>query len=511
MLVQVNSAALQGISAKHVRIEVHLSRGIRFSLVGLPDNAVRESHERIVSSLQVNGMDLPRKQIVINMSPADVRKEGTSYDVPLLVGIMAAGGYLPADALEDCLFMGELSLDGKIRPIRGALSIALLAVELKLKRLIVPAENAAEAAVVQGLRVYGVNDITDILTLFRNPEALTPHPFPDPLSIGEQKACAVDFSDVKGQLPVKRALEVACAGGHNLLMIGPPGAGKSLMAKCLPGILPPMNLHESLETTRIYSVSGKTNAQHALLRERPFRSPHHSISSVALVGGGSKAQPGEISLAHNGVLFLDELPEFNRSALEVMRQPLEDGSIRIARAAYTLEYPAEIMLVASMNPCPCGYYNHPDRECVCTPGQRQKYLARISGPLMDRIDLHIEIAPISYDELSSRETAESSESIRQRIVAARERQLERFQMHPQTTCNARMTPRQIKHYIQMEHAAHQLLKNAMPRLKLSARAYDRIVKVAQTIADLEGNNTIRAEHVAEAILYRSLDRENWGK
>jgi len=511
MLVKLMSAAIQGVGAQPVWIEVNLSRGIRFSLVGLPDNAVRESHERIVSALQVNGMDLPRKQIVINMAPADLRKEGTSYDLPLIVGMMAAGDYIPVDSLEDSLFIGELSLDGTLQPVRGILPVAVLTHELGIKRIILPAENAPEAAVVAGLEVYGMQNIKEVASFLKKKLKKEPQKSPDFFTDQVAASLNSDFADVKGQENVKRAIEVACAGGHNLIMIGPPGAGKTMIANCIPGILPPMSLQESLETTKIHSVAGKTNAVHALLIERPFRSPHHSISSVALIGGGSKPQPGEISLAHNGVLFMDELPEFQRSVLEVLRQPLEDRKIRISRANYAIDYPAGFMLVASMNPCPCGYYNHPDKTCVCTPGQVQKYLNRISGPLMDRIDLQIEITPVSYDKLSEKQEAESSETIRNRVIAARKLQEKRFENRPEIFCNSQMTTRDIRKFAPVNQAAQSLLKTAMQKLNLSARAYDRILKVSRTIADLEKSEDIQVQHVAESIQYRTLDRENWGQ
>lgn len=511
MLVKIISAAIQGVGAQPVWIEVHLSRGIRFSLVGLPDNAVRESHERIVSALQVNDMDLPRKQIVINMAPADLRKEGTAYDLPLIIGIMAVGDYIPTDSIKDSLFIGELSLDGHLQPVRGVLPVAVLAAQMGLKRLILPAENAAEAAVVEGLEVYGMTNIKEVVAFLKNEQVKQPEKCPDFFSENRRTAKCADLSDVKGQENVKRAIEVACAGGHNLIMIGPPGAGKTMIANCIPGILPPMNLQESLETTKIHSVAGKTDSVNALLVERPFRSPHHSISSVALIGGGSKPQPGEISLAHNGVLFLDELPEFQRSVLEVLRQPLEDRKIRISRASYAIDYPAGFMLVASMNPCPCGYYNHPDKPCVCSPGQVQKYLNRISGPLMDRIDLQIEITPVSYDKLSEKKEAESSEEIRKRVIATRELQQQRFKDRPEIFCNAQMTTRDIRMYAQVDASGQSLLKMAMQKLNLSARAFDRIIKVARTIADLEKSGEIQVQHVAESIQYRTLDRENWGQ
>lgn len=511
MLVKVNSAAIQGINAKPVQIEVHLSRGIRFSLVGLPDNAVRESHERIVSALQVNGMDLPRKQIVINMAPADLRKEGTSYDLPLLVGIMAAGDYIPISSVEDSLFIGELSLDGRLQPIRGILSVAMLTKDSGIKRLILPAANAQEASVVEGLEVYGVENILDLVQLLKNPTRFQPTQPNLLLPPTESNAHDADFSDVKGQDHVKRAVEVACAGGHNLLLVGPPGAGKTMIAHCIPAILPPMSRQEALETTKIHSVAGKTTIGFGLLHHRPFRAPHHSISSVALVGGGSKPQPGEISLAHNGILFLDELPEFQRNVLEVLRQPLEERSIRISRVSYSIDFPAGFMLVASMNPCPCGYYNHPDKACVCTPGQIQRYMTRISGPLLDRIDLHIEISPVSYEKLSDIKPSESSQLIRDRVVQARIVQEKRFEKNSATTCNAKMSTREIHRYAQPDDAGRKLLKVAMEKLNLSARAYDRILKVSRTIADLDGSDRIEARHIGEAIQYRTLDRGNWGQ
>jgi len=511
MLVKVASAAIQGIHAKPVQIEVHLSRGIRFSLVGLPDNAVRESHERIVSALQVNGMDLPRKQIVINMAPADLRKEGTSYDLPLLVGIMAAGDYIPVASVENSLFIGELSLDGRLQPIRGVLSVAMLTKESGIKRLILPAANAQEASAVEDLDVFGVENILDLVQLLKDNSAFSPtkaNLLPSPM---EASSHTEDFSDVKGQDYVKRAVEVACAGGHNLLFVGPPGAGKTMIAHCIPGILPPMSRQEALETTKIHSVAGKTALGFGLLHQRPFRSPHHSISPVALVGGGSKPQPGEISLAHNGILFLDELPEFQRNVLEVLRQPLEERSIRISRISYSIDYPAGFMLVASMNPCPCGYYNHPNKACVCSPGQIQRYMTRISGPLLDRIDLHIEIAPVTYEKLSDLKPSEPSQCIRARVVHAREVQEKRFGILSDTTCNARMKTREIHRFAQPDEAGRKLLKAAMERLNLSARAYDRILKVSRTIADLDGCDHVESRHVAEAIQYRTLDRGNWGK
>lgn len=510
MLVKLISAAIQGIGAVPIYIEVHVSRGIRFSLVGLPDNAVKESHERILSALQMNGMDIPRKQVVINMAPSDLRKEGSAYDLPLAVGIMAAGEYLPAEALENSIFIGELSLDGSLNPVRGALPIAVMARDMGVRRLILPAENAQEAAIVNEVEVWGFQHIKEIRDFFKGGKTHNPYHVKHTPSAEEAVHSEMDFMDVKGQETVKRAIEVACAGGHNLIMIGPPGAGKTMMAKCIPSILPPMSLEEAIETTKIHSVAKKMGTQ-SLVRSRPFRAPHHSISSVALIGGGGHPQPGEISLAHNGVLFLDEMPEFQHSVLEVLRQPLEERKIRIARAKYAIEYPADFILIASMNPCPCGYYNHPEKECVCSPGQVQKYLNRISGPLMDRIDLHVEIVPVPFDRLHGSSQAESSEKIRERVSAARAVQTARFQGIDGLFCNAQMNTRQIHAFAQCDKAGNDLLKNAMERLRLSARAYHRILKVARTIADLRCSASIQAQDIAEAIQYRTLDRESWGQ
>lgn len=510
MLVKLFGAAVQGIDATIITIEVNSSRGIKFFLVGLPDSAVKESHERIVSALQVNGYKFPTCQIVINMAPADIRKEGSSYDLPLAIGILAATGTINSDKLGKYLLIGELSLDGSLQPVKGALPIAIAARAQGFEGFILPKQNAREAAVVNNLQVYGVDNITEVIDFFNGKKEL----IPTILNTREefyqnQINFPFDFSDVKGQENVKRALEVAAAGGHNLIMIGAPGSGKSMMAKRLPSILPPLSLGESLETTKIHSVAGKLNKDSSLIATRPFRSPHHTISQVAMVGGGASPQPGEISLAHNGVLFLDELPEFNRSVLEVLRQPLEDRQITISRAKYTLNYPASFMLVASMNPCPCGYYNHPTRNCVCNPGQVQKYLNKISGPLLDRIDIQIEIVPVPFEKISEQQPGESSASIRERVIRARQIQTERFANYPHIHCNAQMTSKLLHQYAQPDSQGLQLLKNAMTRLNLSARAYDRILKVARTIADLEGSESIRSQHLAEAIGYRNLDRENW--
>ncbi len=510
MLVKLFGAAVQGINATIVTIEVNSSRGIKFFLVGLPDSAVKESHERIVSALQVNGYKFPTCQIVVNMAPADIRKEGASYDLPLAIGILAATGTVCPDKLGKYMIIGELSLDGSLLPIKGALPIAIAAREQGFEGFILPKQNAKEAAVVNNLQVYGVNNIVEVIEFFNGNRALeltivnTREEF-----FKHQAQFAFDFADVKGQENVKRALEVAAAGGHNLIMIGAPGSGKSMMAKCLPSILPPFTLSESLETTKIHSVAGKLGKDSSLIATRPFRSPHHTISQVAMVGGGTNPQPGEISLAHNGVLFLDELPEFGRNVLEVLRQPLEDRVITISRAKYTLEYPASFTLIASMNPCPCGYYNHPTRPCVCSPGQVQRYLNKISGPLLDRIDIQIEIVPVPFEKLAEHTPGESSAAIRERVIAARKIQAKRFASIPGVHCNAQMTSRLLHQYAQPDATGLNLLRNAMNRLNLSARAYDRILKVARTIADLEGTAQIMPQHLAEAISYRNLDRANW--
>lgn len=510
MLVKLFGAAVQGIDATIITIEVNSSRGIKFFLVGLPDSAVKESHERIVSALQVNGYKFPTCQIVINMAPADIRKEGSSYDLPLAIGILAATGTINSDKLGKYLLIGELSLDGSLQPVKGALPIAIAARAQGFEGFILPKQNAREAAVVNNLQVYGVDNIIEVIDFFNGKKELIPTIVNTREEFYQNQInFPFDFSDVKGQENVKRALEVAAAGGHNLIMIGAPGSGKSMMAKRLPSILPPLSLGESLETTKIHSVAGKLNKDSSLIATRPFRSPHHTISQVAMVGGGASPQPGEISLAHNGVLFLDELPEFNRSVLEVLRQPLEDRQITISRAKYTLNYPASFMLIASMNPCPCGYYNHPTRNCVCNPGQVQKYLNKISGPLLDRIDIQIEIVPVPFEKISEQQPGESSASIRERVIRARQIQTERFANYPRIHCNAQMTSKLLHQYAQPDSQGLQLLKNAMTRLNLSARAYDRILKVARTIADLEGSESIRSQHLAEAIGYRNLDRENW--
>ena len=512
MLVKTFAAALQGISAMIVTIEVNCTKGIQFLLVGLPDVAVRESHERIISALQENGYKFPRQRVVINMAPADIRKEGTAYDLPLAIGILAAAGDLEPTRLEHFMMMGELSLDGTLQPIKGALPIAIKAREAGFQGLILPAQNAREAAVVNRLAVYGAHSIQEVIDFMSGKdEALQPTEIDTRKEFYDrQQQFEFDFSEVRGQENVKRALEVAAAGGHNLIMIGPPGSGKSMMAKRLPSILPPFTLRESLETTKIHSVAGKLDGETSLMTCRPFRSPHHTISNVAMVGGGTYPQPGEISLAHNGVLFLDELPEFNRNVLEVLRQPLEDRHITISRARFAVDYPAGFMLVASMNPCPCGYYNHPTHPCVCSASAVQKYMNRISGPLLDRIDIQIEIVPVPFEKISEQRPAEPSAAIRERVIKARALQEKRYADIEGIHCNAQMNTKLLHQYAVPDAAGLSLLKNAMTRLNLSARAYDRILKVARTIADLEASEHIQSHHLAEAIQYRNLDREGWG-
>lgn len=513
MLVKTFGSAVSGVDAITIEVEVNEMAGREYYLVGLPDSAVKESFQRVESALKTNGYYMPRRKLVVNLAPAAFRKTGTAFDLAIAIGILAATEQIPnPELLLQCVLKGELQLDGTIRPVKGALPIAIRAKRDGFRDLFVPIQNAREAGVVEGLNVYGVAHINDVIDHFKG-EKIIPATTVDIAAAfaHHHSESEGDFLDVRGQENIKRALEIAASGGHNAILIGPPGAGKTMLASRLPGILPPLTLEEALETTKIYSVAGKLLSDSTLITRRPFRSPHHTASDMSLVGGGSVPQPGEISLSHNGVLFMDEFPEFRRTALEVMRQPMEERKLTISRARMSVDFPASFMLLAAMNPCPCGYYNHPERSCSCHPGAVQRYLSKISAPLLDRIDLHVEVTPVPFSELEKEEAAESSEEIRERVIAARELQAIRYAGSPGVYCNAQMNKKLFRQVCAIDGAGKQLLRSAMEKLKLSARAYDRILKVSRTIADLGGSEGIRAEHIAEAIQYRSLDRENWGE
>ncbi len=511
MLAKTYGSAIYGIDALIITIEVNVGKGSKFFLVGLPDNAVKESRERILAALGNVGKKFPKRRVVINMAPADIKKEGSAYDLPIALGLLAASSQVGSEHLHEYVVMGELSLDGTIKPVKGALPIALVAKNAGFKGVIVPVENAPEAAIVDGVEVYGAHHLTEVCDFLDGRTALQRFKANREDIFRESlERFDFDFAEVKGQENIKRALEIAAAGGHNVIMIGPPGSGKTMLAKRIPSILPPMSLEEAIETTKIHSVAGLLGKSSSLILNRPFRSPHHTISDAGLVGGGPYPQPGEISLAHNGVLFLDELPEFKRTVLEVMRQPMEDRVVTISRARISVEYPAGFMLVAAMNPCPCGYYNHPVKACVCSPGTVKRYLNRISGPLFDRIDLHVEVVPVPFKDLSEARAGEPSAVIRERVVAARKIQEERFKGHQKVFCNAQMSRNDLNRFCKLDETSRGLLKTAMEKLSLSARAYDRIIKVSRTIADLEKSRDILPRHLAEAIQYRSLDRDTWG-
>ena len=512
MLVKTFCAEVAGLEATTITIEVNITRGVQFRLSGLADTAVKESYDRILAAIANNGYKPPTADLTVNLSPADIRKEGSGYDLPLAIGILAAHGKISDTMLGDYMMIGELGLDGRLKPVNGVLPVAIRARKEKFKGLIVPRENVREAAVVNQLDVYGMDGLADVISFLNGSSNYEPTIVDTRKEFYEQQYdFDLDFADVKGQEGVKRALEIAAAGSHNIIMIGSPGSGKSMMAKRLPSILPPLTLAESLETTQIHSVAGKLSSGTSLISQRPFRSPHHTVSQVAMTGGGNRALPGEVSMAHNGVLFLDELPEFNKTTLEVLRQPLEDRKITISRAKYTVEYPCSFMFVASMNPCPCGYYGDPTHHCVCTPGQIGRYLSKISGPLLDRIDLHVEVPVVSFSQLSQMKPGESSSAIRERVIKARQIQQQRYKDYKGIYCNAQMTERMIHLFAEPDERSLDMLRTAMERLSLSARAYSRILKVARTIADLEGSEKIQSHHIAEAIGYRNLDRGDWAE